>query len=169
MTRRLTIKHESWPLAEFTISRGSKIAADVVVVELKEDGKIGRGECVPYARYSEAIDGVMAALEDPVRPLGSGVGRQRLRRCWPAPRRNAIDCALWDLEAKAERDASVALAALGAKGSGNRLHLEPGYAGENGDRRRVECRKTGAEAEARRAEDLARVQAVRIRRRRRRR
>lgn len=102
MTRRLTIKHESWPIAgEFTISRGSKIAADVVVVELEEDGKIGRGECVPYARYSEAIDAVMASLEDLRGPLESGVGRQRLRALLKAgAARNAADCALWDLEAK---------------------------------------------------------------------
>jgi L-alanine-DL-glutamate epimerase-like enolase superfamily enzyme len=102
MTRRLTVKHESWPIAgEFTIARGSKIAADVVVVELEENGKAGRGECVPYSRYSEAIDGVMAAIEDLRGPLESGVGRQRLRALLrPGAARNAVDCALWDLEAK---------------------------------------------------------------------
>ena len=102
MTRRLTVKHENWSIAgEFTISRGGKIAADVVVVELEEEGKVGRGECVPYTRYSEAIDGVIAAIEDLRGPLESGVGRQRLRALLrPGAARNAVDCALWDLEAK---------------------------------------------------------------------
>jgi L-alanine-DL-glutamate epimerase-like enolase superfamily enzyme len=114
MTRRLTVKHESWPIAgEFTISRGSKIAADVVVVELEEDGKVGRGECVPYPRYSEAIDSVMAAIEDLREPLESGVGRQRLRALLrPGAARNAVDCALWDLEAKQSGTPAWKLAGL---------------------------------------------------------
>lgn len=114
MTRRLTVKHESWPIAgEFTISRGSKIAADVVVVGLEEDGKVGRGECVPCPRYSEAIDSVMAAIEDLREPLESGVGRQRLRALLrPGAARNAVDCALWDLEAKQSGTPAWKLAGL---------------------------------------------------------
>lgn len=163
MTRRLTVKHESWPLAsEFTISRGSKIAADVVVVELAEDGKIGRGECVPYTRYSEAIDGVMAAIEDIRAPLESGVGRQRLRALLrPGAARNAIDCALWDLEAKQSGTPVWQLAALGQPKdlvTAFTLSLDTPEkmataAASNAERPVLKLKLGGAE-------DLARVQAV---------
>ena len=60
----LTIAHESWPIAgAFTISRGSKTTAEVVVVTLEQDGHRGRGECVPYPRYAETVAGVVASLE----------------------------------------------------------------------------------------------------------
>jgi L-alanine-DL-glutamate epimerase-like enolase superfamily enzyme len=58
---KLTVAHESWPIAgSFTISRGSKTSAEVVHVTLESDGAVGHGECVPYARYEETIDGAMA-------------------------------------------------------------------------------------------------------------
>ena len=61
--RKLEVAHETWPIAgRFTISRGSKTTADVVVVRVSEDGASGRGECVPYPRYGETIAGVVAAL-----------------------------------------------------------------------------------------------------------
>jgi L-alanine-DL-glutamate epimerase-like enolase superfamily enzyme len=61
---KLTVAHESWPIAgSFTISRGSKTSAEVVHVTLESDGAVGHGECVPYARYEETIDGAMADLE----------------------------------------------------------------------------------------------------------
>ena len=69
--RLLTIAHESWPIAgSFTISRGSKTAADVVVVTLSERGEYGRGECVPYPRYNETVPQVIEAL---FRASGAGV------------------------------------------------------------------------------------------------
>jgi L-alanine-DL-glutamate epimerase-like enolase superfamily enzyme len=53
---KLQIAHESWPIAgAFTISRGSKTSAEVVTVTLEDDGAVGRGECVPYARYGETV------------------------------------------------------------------------------------------------------------------
>ena len=61
---RLTVSVETWPIAgHFTISRGAKTEAKVVVAELSQDGLRGRGECVPYARYGESPDGVAATLE----------------------------------------------------------------------------------------------------------
>ena len=60
----LSIAQESWPSARsFTIARGSKTAAEVVVVTLEEEGHRGRGECVPYPRYNETVEGVVASLE----------------------------------------------------------------------------------------------------------
>ncbi len=100
--RKLTVRHESWPIAgKFTISRGSKTSAEVVVVTLEEDGAMGRGECVPYARYGETLEGVMAALEAARPRLEAGLGRDGVAEVLePRAARNALDCALWDLEAK---------------------------------------------------------------------
>jgi L-alanine-DL-glutamate epimerase-like enolase superfamily enzyme len=102
MTRKLTIRSETFKLAQtFTISRGSKSEAEVVAVELEEDGKIGRGECVPYSRYKESIGSVTEIIEGLRGALEGGVGRQRLRNLLGhGAARNAVDCALWDLEAK---------------------------------------------------------------------
>ena len=102
MKRKLTVAHESWPIAgSFTISRGAKTAADVVVVTLEEDGATGRGECVPYPRYEETVPQVLAAIEAARGPIEAGLTRDRVASL-VAPRaaRNALDCALWDLEAK---------------------------------------------------------------------
>ena len=99
---KLTIAHESWPIAgSFTISRGSKTKADVVVVTLSEDGVVGRGECVPYPRYHETVPQVIAALEATRGLIEDGLTRDGIAR-YVAPKaaRNALDCALWDLEAK---------------------------------------------------------------------
>ena len=99
---RLDVRDERWPLAHaFTISRGSKTEAHVVIVELSQRGLQGRGECVPYARYAETVDSVIAQIEA-VRPaLEVGVSkRDLLDLLAPGAARNAVDCALWDLEAK---------------------------------------------------------------------
>jgi L-Ala-D/L-Glu epimerase len=100
--RTLTIAHESWPIAgKFTISRGSKTAADVVTVTLTENGVTGRGECVPYSRYKETVDGVVAALEAARPSIEAGLTRANIaKHIEPRAARNALDCALWDLEAK---------------------------------------------------------------------
>ncbi len=102
MTRKLRLQKESWPLAgRFAISRGSRTVSEVVLVEIEQDGRIGRGECSPYPRYGESVDGVMAAIEALRGNIESGLGREALQRLLPAgAARNAIDCALWDLEAK---------------------------------------------------------------------
>jgi L-Ala-D/L-Glu epimerase / N-acetyl-D-glutamate racemase len=98
----LSVRIERWPLASaFTISRGSKTEAVVVTAELVEGAHKGRGECVPYARYGETPDGVVAAIAA-MRPLlAQGLDRAALQKAMPAgAARNALDCAFWDLEAK---------------------------------------------------------------------
>ena len=93
---------ERWPIrGAFTIARGSKREAVVVVAEIGDGAHTGRGECVPYARYGESVEGVVAAIEG---------CRPRWPKAWtalelaallpPGAARNALDCALWDLEAK---------------------------------------------------------------------
>lgn len=105
MSRLVGIAHESWPIAgSFTISRGSKTAADVVVVTLSEDGEYGRGECVPYPRYNETVPQVIAALEAQRRNIESGMPLDEIkRRIGPKAAQNAVDCAMWNLKAKQTR------------------------------------------------------------------
>lgn len=100
--RTLTVTTERWPIAgAFTISRGSKTHAEVVVVELHENGRTGRGECVPYKRYDETVDGVLAALAGARAAIENGAERGDVPRLLaPRAARNALDCALWDLESK---------------------------------------------------------------------
>src|SRR5215469_10186601 len=102
MPTSLTIRSESWPIAgRFAISRGAKTRADVIVVELRHGPYCGRGECVPYPRYGESIESVTTALESMRDPLRAGLDRTVLLGTMPAgAARNALDCALWDLEAK---------------------------------------------------------------------
>jgi L-alanine-DL-glutamate epimerase-like enolase superfamily enzyme len=98
----LSVKIERWPLADpFTISRGSKTEAVVVTVELGDGTHRGRGECVPYARYSETPDGVAATIEAMRPALEGGLDRAVLQEAMPAgAARNALDCAFWDIHAK---------------------------------------------------------------------
>lgn len=100
MARRLIVRGETFPLATpFRISRGVKTAAEVVTVELEENGRIGRGEGVPYPRYGESVAGAIAAVEAVRGALEQGAGRAEIARLMPAgAARNAVDCALWDLE-----------------------------------------------------------------------
>jgi L-alanine-DL-glutamate epimerase-like enolase superfamily enzyme len=111
---RLTVARESWPLAAvFTIARGSKTAAEVVTVTLEQDGAVGRGECVPYARYGETVEGVMAELEAARGLIEGNRDRHAVAELVRASAaRNALDCALWDLEAKRSGRAAWQLAGL---------------------------------------------------------
>jgi len=94
----ITALAESFPLAQvFTISRGSRTEAKVVTVSVSRDGQFGRGECVPYARYGESMDSVIRQIEG----LPPRITRTELQSALPAgAARNAVDCALWDWEAK---------------------------------------------------------------------
>ncbi len=93
------------------ISRGARTEATVVVAEVGDGAHVGRGECVPYARYGETVESVVAAIEG-ARVSGD---REALRRDMPAgAARNAIDCALWDLEAKRSGRPAWQLAGLAA-------------------------------------------------------
>ena len=91
-------KAEAWPLAKpFVIARGAKTEAHVVVAHVAGGGHSGRGEAVPYARYGESVEDAVKALNGLQGPLT----RARLPELLPAgAARNALDCALWDLEAK---------------------------------------------------------------------
>jgi L-alanine-DL-glutamate epimerase-like enolase superfamily enzyme len=98
----LAARIERWPIAgAFTISRGVKTEAITVVAEVSQRGHTGRGECVPYARYGETPEATLGALLAMQETLGKGLGRRALQAALPAgAARNALDCALIDLEAK---------------------------------------------------------------------
>lgn len=100
MHRTLTVAGEILPLhTPFRISRGVKTAAQVVTVAIVQDGVIGRGECVPYPRYGENAESTILAIEAVLGAIERGAGRQELLQLMPAgAARNAVDCALWDLE-----------------------------------------------------------------------
>ncbi len=109
MRRTLAARHDRFALSRpFRISRGVKTAADVVTVTLSENGITGRGEGVPYPRYDESVDSVLAQIEGLRAAIEDGAGRAELMTLLaPGAARNALDCALWDLEAR-QRGVSVA-------------------------------------------------------------
>lgn len=100
--RRLSHRAEALPIrGAFTISRGSRTETLAVVCEIEDGGSIGRGECVPYARYGESVESVRAQIESVAAAISEGADRTGLQGLLPAgAARNAVDCALWDLEAK---------------------------------------------------------------------
>jgi L-Ala-D/L-Glu epimerase len=114
VTARLAVRRDSWPLAKpFTISRGSRTVAEVVVAELSAGALRGRGEGVPYGRYGERVDGVVAALEGMSDAIAGGLGRAALQAAMaPGAARNALDVAFWDLEAKRTGTSVWALAGI---------------------------------------------------------
>ena len=111
---RLTVRRESWPLAQpFVISRGSRTTAEVVVVELAAGAHRGRGESVPYARYGETVEGVLAAIEALAPAVAEGLDRAGLQTALPpGAARNALDAAFWDLEAKSSGKSVSRLAGI---------------------------------------------------------
>ena len=102
MARRLSLSVERFPIAgAFTISRGSRTEIAVVVARIEDGAHAGRGECVPYPRYGESVESVSALIEAQADVLAGGIDREALARLMPAgAARNALDCALLDLEAK---------------------------------------------------------------------
>jgi L-Ala-D/L-Glu epimerase / N-acetyl-D-glutamate racemase len=114
--RRLQVRAEAWPLARpFTISRGTKTAAEVVVVEIEQDGLHGRGECVPYGRYGETPAEVVKTITALAADVEAGLTRKSLQgELPPGAARNALDCALWGLEAKASARPVWQLAGIAA-------------------------------------------------------
>ncbi len=111
---KIVLSRDVFPLAKaFTISRGSRTEAVVVRVEIQGGGFCGQGECVPYKRYGETVESVMAQIEG----LPSTFGRAELQKLLsPGAARNAVDCALWDLEAKKAGKPAWQLAGLDAPG-----------------------------------------------------
>src|SRR3954468_16105476 len=112
--RVLTVETERFPIAgRFIIARGARTEAVVITVAIVDGDAVGRGECVPYARYGETVEGVAAAIEAMRGALTDGLERQGLQSAMPAgAARNALDCALWDFEAKVARRPVRALAGL---------------------------------------------------------
>ena len=118
---KLSVRIERWPLAgAFTISRGSKTEAVVVVAELDDGVHRGRGEAVPYARYGEVPERVLDTIEALHPAVEHGLDRVALQTALPAgAARNALDCAYWDLAAKQSGHRVYELAGLGAPGPVN--------------------------------------------------
>lgn len=102
MSAALAVAVERFPIrGTFTISRGSRTEAVVVTATLTDGPHTGRGECLPYARYGETVEGVAAAIEAMAPRLAAGMDRAALQAAMPpGAARNALDCALWDLDAK---------------------------------------------------------------------
>ena len=100
--RHVSVHTESWPIrGVFRISRGARTKAEVVVVEVSDGGHTGRGECVPYQRYGETVAGVVTQVQGVADPVAAGLTREELLEALlPGAARNAVDCALWDVEAK---------------------------------------------------------------------
>lgn len=107
--RSVKVYEETWPLhTPFVISRGARNEARVVVVELEEDGVKGVGECTPYPRYGESEASVVAQIMTIVPQLENRLTREELQTLLPpGAARNAVDSALWDLQAR-KSDATLA-------------------------------------------------------------
>jgi L-alanine-DL-glutamate epimerase-like enolase superfamily enzyme len=105
-TPTLAVRIERFPIAgSFAISRGAKTEAVTVVAEICRGGLVGRGECLPYPRYGETPEATVAAIESMRGQLARGLDRTALQAAMPpGAARNALDCALVDLEAKRRRE-----------------------------------------------------------------
>ncbi|MEM8586488.1 MAG: N-acetyl-D-Glu racemase DgcA [Pseudomonadota bacterium] len=116
MSRALTVRQHAWPIrGSFTISRGSKTSADTLIVEITDGDAVGRGECVPYARYGETLESAEAQVRSITAAVDDGADRSDLLGLLPAcAARNAVDCALWDLAAKLSGRPAWQLAGLAA-------------------------------------------------------
>jgi L-alanine-DL-glutamate epimerase-like enolase superfamily enzyme len=114
MAPSLSVRIERWPIAgSFTISRGTKTEAAVVVAEIAGGDHRGRGECVPYARYGETLEDVADAIMAMSSDISRGLDRLGLQEAiGPGAARNALDCALWDLAAKQRGEPVHRLAGL---------------------------------------------------------
>jgi L-alanine-DL-glutamate epimerase-like enolase superfamily enzyme len=111
----LTVHCESWPLARpFAIARGARTCAEPVVATIRDGDIAGRGECLPYPHYGESVSGVVDTIRALEAEIAGGMDRAALQLALPAgAARNALDCALWDLEAKRAGRRAWDLAGLG--------------------------------------------------------
>ncbi len=164
MTRQLSVRAETWPLAGvFRISRGARTDAQVLVVEITDGHHRGWAECVPYARYGESMHAVEAQIKGVADPIAAGLDREALANLLPAgAARNAVDCALWDLAAKQTGQSIWQLANLPAPGplttvytlGVDRPENMAAAAAENASRPILKLKMTGDGA------DLARVAGI---------
>lgn len=107
------VRAEAWSIrGGFRIARGARRTADVVVLELHDAGLVGRAECVPYSRYGESVDSVRAAIESRATALVAATAKAQIQSLPPGAARNALDCAIWDLEAKRDGAPVWSLAGL---------------------------------------------------------
>ncbi len=100
--RKLTVEQQDWELKnEFRISRGARTKTEVVLVTISEENHVGRAEAVPTAHYNESIKSVLNQIEAIRSSIESGLSINELNnRLAPGSARNALDCALWDLQAR---------------------------------------------------------------------
>ena len=99
--RKLNVHSENWSEEPFAISRGIDDNFDVVVVELEQNGFKAWGEATPTEHYNESISQTESLIEDFRNRIENGISRTELQQEMPkGAARNAVDCALWDLEAK---------------------------------------------------------------------
>ncbi len=166
MPRTLTVVRETWPIrGVFRISRGARTEAEVVMATVSDSGVVGRGECVPYARYGETVDSVIAQINSAKEAVAGGLDREGLLdRLPPGAARNAVDCALWDLEAKQAGVPAWRLAGLASPPepvttvytlSVDTPEAMGAAARENADRPRLKLKMTGD------GDDLIRVARIR--------
>ena len=158
---KLEVSRDTFRLTQvFTIARGSRSSADVLTVKLRDGDHLGRGECVPYARYGETLESVAEQIE----ALPDVFDRLMLAELLPAgAARNAVDCALWDLEAKRAGRRAWDLAGLVAPGpeiTAYTLSLDTpdamqAQAARNAHRPLLKTKLGGG------GEDVARIEAVR--------
>ena len=141
--------------------------AVVVVASVSDGAHTGRGECVPYARYGESVEGVAAAIEACARPIANGLSRAGLAALLPAgAARNALDCALWDLEAKRSGRSAAALGrdrlAFTRCSRPSRFRLRPPRRWRQGRARRalIPCSSSSSAERATRSGSLAVREAV---------
>ena len=164
MPYSLNIHTEAWPLAgAFRISRGTRRVSDVLMIEVNDGNYVGRGECFPYARYGEDIDSVQKQLNSVRSEIEHGLDRQALLNVLaPGAARNAVDCALWDLEAKRAGVRVWDLANLPAPEPVTTVYTlgvdEPAIMGErareNSDRPRLKLKMTGDGADLERVRNI---------------
>ncbi len=159
---KLTVTRDTFPFARlFTISRGSRSVAQVLTVRVTQDGVTGWGECVPYARYGESPESVTEQIESLPLPITRAELQSALP---PGAARNAVDCALWDLECKQTGRRIWELAGLPEPGpeiTAYTLSLDsPGkmrdQAAENAHRPLLKTKLGGGD------QDIARIRAVRL-------
>lgn len=114
--RTLTTAVDQWPMrGSFAISRGARTEATVVTATITDGDYKGRGECVPYARYDETVESVNQEILEQSEAIANGLDRAELQSAMPpGAARNALDCALWDLDAKQDATSAADLAGISA-------------------------------------------------------
>ena len=135
----------------------------MLVVELREGVHVGRGEAVPYPRYGESVEACLAAIEEVREAVEGGAGRQALqRRLPPGAARNALDCALWDLEAKRAGQRAWTLAGFARLDPVKTCYtLSLALPEEMAKAARAQARRPMLKLKIGGADDLGRVEAVR--------